>query len=104
MSAQGNKNGHFIGGIVLGALMGAVAGILFAPTAGKDTRNKLKKMVDSNGEIIKNTKEKTEVAFTKTMDAIKHGFDKLGRIVDEKRHPHAMKKDDDDSDNSEAAA
>lgn len=103
MHRSKSNNGKIVGGIILGALMGAVAGVLFAPTAGKETRQKLKDMVDKNEEFLKGTKEKTEVVLTKTMDAIKQGIDKIGKIVDEKRHLHSKDKDD-DSDNSEAAA
>ena len=34
----------FLGSLFLGAIVGAVAGILFAPMSGKDTRKKIKKV------------------------------------------------------------
>ena len=96
-----DKKTSFLGGIVLGAVVGAVAGILFAPTSGKDTRQKIKKMVDENGEFLSDAKEKTEEAVHKTMDAIKTGIDRLGKMVHDKRRGPGS---DDDPDNSEAAA
>jgi gas vesicle protein len=95
------KKKNFVGGILLGAIVGAVAGILFAPTAGKETRKKLKKMVDAEGEFIKDTKEKTEEVARNTIDSIKQGIEKIGRYIDEKRG-HSQPPHDDD--NSEAAA
>ncbi len=80
------KKGYFIGGVIFGAIVGAVAGVLLAPTSGQETRKKLKKMADVNGEFVQHTKEKTEEVAHKTMDAIKHGFDKIGKFVDEKRN------------------
>lgn len=36
-----SDNGSFLGGLFVGAAIGAIAGILFAPKAGKDTREEL---------------------------------------------------------------
>jgi len=38
-----NKKGKFARGALLGALVGAVAGVLFAPKSGKETRDDIKK-------------------------------------------------------------
>jgi gas vesicle protein len=99
---ESNKKGYFIGGILFGAFVGAIAGVLLAPSSGKETRKKIKKMADLNGEFVQNAKEKTEEVAHKTMDAIKTGFDKIGKYVEEKRggnHPsgHHYPRNDDEA-------
>ena len=42
-----------IGGLVLGAAVGAATGILFAPRPGKDTRELIRKQADTLGDTIK---------------------------------------------------
>lgn len=41
--SEKNSNGAFVAGLVLGGMVGAVAGLLAAPRSGKDTRTLLKK-------------------------------------------------------------
>jgi len=97
-----SKGSKFLGGIILGALMGAVAGVLFAPTSGKETREKIKKLVDENGELINDTKVKTQAIVNKTVDAIREGID---RIKDKDKGPKSpYDRYSGPDDNSEAAA
>ncbi|MBS1708972.1 MAG: YtxH domain-containing protein [Armatimonadetes bacterium] len=55
MTQENDKNAlvYLLAGFGLGALIGAVAGILFAPKAGSETRGEL-------GDKIKDLKGKTE--------------------------------------------
>lgn len=55
MSGQDDKNGlmYLLAGFGLGALIGAIAGILFAPKAGDEMRGEL-------GEKLREAKDKTE--------------------------------------------
>ncbi|NBV83809.1 YtxH domain-containing protein [bacterium] len=76
---------HFLEGVVFGAVVGAVAALLFAPQSGAETRRKLKKFKDSQGPLIQNTKEKTEEMISKTMNAIESGFDRIGKMVDKRQ-------------------
>ncbi|MGF1571104.1 MAG: YtxH domain-containing protein [Nodosilinea sp.] len=46
------QSGGFIGGIVLGAAVGAVAGLLMAPRTGRETRKILKKSADALPELV----------------------------------------------------
>ncbi len=96
-----SKKGYFLGGIILGGLIGAASGLLLAPTSGEEARKKIKKMAKINDEFIQDAKEKTEVAVHKTIDAIKHGIDKLGKIVEDKKKSNTPKED---IDTSEVAA
>ncbi len=91
MSNNGNKGGYLIGGLILGAVMGAVAGVLFAPTSGKETRGKIKKVMEENGDILEKAKEN-----------LKSGFERVGRLVYQKTS--AANENESESDNSEVAA
>lgn len=45
------QSGGFFGGVVIGAAMGAVAGLLLAPRTGQETRRILKKSADALPEL-----------------------------------------------------
>jgi gas vesicle protein len=47
-----NQSGGFVGGLVLGAAMGAVAGLLIAPRPGRETRQILRKSADALPELV----------------------------------------------------
>ncbi|MSR89161.1 MAG: YtxH domain-containing protein [Candidatus Margulisbacteria bacterium] len=83
-----SKSASFLGGIIFGAIAGAVAGVLLAPTSGKESRDKLKDKIndfkEDGKEYLGCAKEKTETMIAKTLDAIDNGFEKLGKIVDER--------------------
>lgn len=46
-----NRSGSFVGGLLLGAAIGAVTGLLVAPRAGRETRQLLKKSADALPEL-----------------------------------------------------
>lgn len=46
-----NRSGAFMGGLILGAAFGAIAGVLLAPRAGRETRQILKKSADALPEL-----------------------------------------------------
>ena len=47
-----NQSGGFIGGLMLGAAVGAVAGLLMAPRTGRETRRILRKSADALPELV----------------------------------------------------
>jgi len=47
-----SAGGAFVGGVILGAAMGAVAGLLTAPKSGKETRRVLRKSADALPELV----------------------------------------------------
>lgn len=55
-----NNGGEIIGAFIVGGLIGAALGMLFAPTAGKDTRDKLGEWFDENKGKAKEKLEKLE--------------------------------------------
>lgn len=46
-----NRSGSFVGGLLVGAALGTLAGILMAPRAGRETRQLLKKSADALPEL-----------------------------------------------------
>lgn len=84
------RRDHFFDGILFGAVIGVIAGLLFAPASGEDTRGKLKRRVDSMdsdaGDDVTDYPEdpsgKTEEMISKTLEAIENGFDKISSMVD----------------------
>lgn len=46
-----NKTGALLGGMIIGATVGAIAGLLAAPRTGRETRHILKKSADALPEL-----------------------------------------------------
>ncbi|HBY09878.1 TPA: hypothetical protein DEP93_02505 [candidate division WWE3 bacterium] len=66
---QGHDNPKsFVKGAFLGALVGAVLGVLFAPESGEKTRKKLK---DKSGELVE-----------KGLEAVEQAADKVEEVKD----------------------
>lgn len=56
-----NSNGKIAGAFVLGAIVGAALGVLFAPDKGSNTR---KKLVDGAKDLAEDIKQKTKKEIT----------------------------------------
>jgi gas vesicle protein len=50
-SESAGSAGLFVGGLLVGAMIGAVTGLLIAPKAGRETRQLLKKSADALPEL-----------------------------------------------------
>ncbi len=61
-----SKEGDFIAGLVIGGLIGAAIGILYAPKSGKETREELGRKAD---ELLAKAKEEYETAVEKSRKA-----------------------------------
>jgi len=85
--AKGRKG---FGGFLLGALVGAGLGVLFAPKSGKETRQELKEKFDDLVKKVKELdKEEVKEAFLNKIEEIKNGFadldkEKVAAIAKEK--------------------
>ncbi|MGB7784972.1 MAG: YtxH domain-containing protein [Salinimicrobium sp.] len=83
------KAGKVIAGILSGAAIGAVAGMLFAPKKGKDTR---KQIADRSNEYMYDTKSK----FNDLADNLSHQYDSVKSKMRGKSHKVSAKMDGDD--------
>jgi len=62
MAEHENQQGHFFMGFLMGSILGALAGIFFAPKSGKDLRSDIK---EKGSEVLKDAKEIYADASTK---------------------------------------
>jgi gas vesicle protein len=49
---ENKQSGGFLGGLIVGAAMGSVVGLLLAPRAGRETRKILRKSADALPELV----------------------------------------------------
>ena len=81
-----SKKSGFIEGVLLGFLGGIVAGILFAPSSGDETRRKFSGLSEGGSDEKESSdKEQTEALISKTLQAIDRGFEKVNRILDDSK-------------------
>jgi len=64
-----NTTVKVIGGICLGAIAGTIAGVLLAPTSGRETRKQLKDKSNSMASEIKNS-------VSDYIDHVLHGYNR----------------------------
>lgn len=68
-------------GLILGAIIGGVAGLLFAPKVGKETRENVKKVLKDSEIKIKETAEKAKVLGEKAKDKVDEIVDAVVKTV-----------------------
>ena len=82
---KSNKSGIFAAGII-GAMIGAVAGLLYAPKSGKETRkdlgNWMNDMTDEIQEQMKKTKNRTQERYNEVVDSLSDKYRKMQFIKD----------------------
>jgi len=71
------KTGDFLKGVLVGGLIGAAVGILFAPKSGKETREDIARRTE---EIIKKAKDEYELAVEKSKMAYETAIKKAKEI------------------------
>lgn len=72
-----NDTAKLVGAVVVGALIGATLGVLFAPDKGSATRGKL---MDGAGDLADNLKKKVREG----ADAIRNKVDEYTNMAEEK--------------------
>lgn len=76
-----NRSGAFLGGLLLGATIGTIAGILMAPRAGRETRQFLKKSADALPEMAEDLSTSVQLQADRLSEtAIKNWDSTLGRL------------------------
>jgi gas vesicle protein len=56
-----NRSGIFIGGLILGAAIGTLAGLLVAPRAGRETRKLVKKSANAIPELAEDISSSVQI-------------------------------------------
>jgi gas vesicle protein len=76
-----NKNGSMVGGLLLGAAIGAGLALIFAPAAGSETRRRI-------GETARNMKNGTQGQVDHVLDTLKQGAEDVGSAVNAGREAY----------------
>jgi len=75
---------------ILGGLIGAALGVLYAPSSGKETRKRIKNMtgdlIDDAGDFVEDVKEKT-------INAVEDAKEKLNSAVEDAKEKLNSKKE-----------
>lgn len=69
-----DRDWDLVKGLVVGGLIGAAIGILFAPKSGRETREELSRKTD---ELLEKAKQEYEIAAEKSKAAYEAAVDKL---------------------------
>jgi gas vesicle protein len=78
-----NRSGVFIGGVMLGATIGALAGLLAAPRTGRETRKLLKKSADAIPELAEDLSTSVQIQADRlSANALRNWDETLDRLRD----------------------
>ena len=76
-----NRSGAFVGGLLLGAAIGTVAGLLVAPRTGRETRQLLKKSADALPELAEDLSTSVQLQADRLSESALRRWDEtLGRL------------------------
>jgi gas vesicle protein len=76
-----NRSGVFIGGLMLGATIGALTGLLAAPRTGRETRKILKKSADALPELAEDLSTSVQIQADRlSTSALKNWDETLDRL------------------------
>ena len=74
MSEQ-NNDGAFLGGLLIGGAIGAIAALLYAPRSGKDTRKVLKKSLDTLPDLAEELSETVQAQADQLSDTARRNWE-----------------------------
>jgi gas vesicle protein len=72
---RSGSSGLFVGGLFLGAVVGAVAGVLVAPRSGKETRQLLKKSADALPELAEDLSTSVQIQADRISESALRNWD-----------------------------
>ena len=76
-----NRSGTFLGGMIIGAAFGAVAGLLVAPRTGRETRQLIKKSADALPELAEDLSTTVQLQADRLSETALRNWDgTLGRL------------------------
>ncbi|TAF04450.1 MAG: YtxH domain-containing protein [Nostocales cyanobacterium] len=76
-----NRSGIFIGGLLLGATIGALTSLLAAPRTGRETRKLLKKSADALPELAEDISTSVQIQADRlSVSALRNWDDTLERL------------------------
>ncbi len=70
-----NRSGEFVGGLLVGAALGALAGILIAPRSGRETRQLLRKSADALPELAEDLSSSVQLQADKLSESALRNWD-----------------------------
>jgi gas vesicle protein len=76
-----HRSGTFLGGMIIGAALGTVAGLLVAPRTGRETRQLIKKSADALPELAEDLSTTIQLQADRLSEtALRNWDDTLGRL------------------------
>jgi gas vesicle protein len=70
-----NRSGAFVGGLLVGAALGTLAGILMAPRPGRETRQLLRKSADALPELAEDLSSSVQLQADKLSETALRNWD-----------------------------
>lgn len=72
---RSGSSGSFIGGMLLGAALGTITGLLLAPRTGKETRHLLKKSAAALPELAEDLSSSVQMQADRLSESALHNWD-----------------------------
>jgi gas vesicle protein len=72
---DGNSNGEFVLGLLVGAAVGAVAAMLCAPKSGSEMRQQLKDLAGQQKDNLANQWEQTKASASDAVNSVRNKVD-----------------------------
>ncbi len=70
-----NRSGAFVGGLLVGAALGTLAGIFMAPRSGRETRQLLRKSADALPELAEDLSSSVQLQADKLSESALRNWD-----------------------------